>query len=214
LLARRGVRFAEAATTTLVARVVDFLCLLLLAVLLLPLWVDERGSVATGAQVLVLPVLGVALISAALIRLRRQAPNLPLPNSIARALHTAHSGLNELDGRQLAATVLWTLPSWALEGVVLFVAARAAGLDLPVQAAIGVTAITILFQVFHVTPGGLGIYEASMTGALTLHGVSVAEGATVALLAHGLKFAYAFTVGLAFSIREGVDLTQGMGGTG
>ena len=58
-----------------------------------------------------------------------------------------------------------------------------------------VMAFTILFQVFHLTPGGIGVYEASMTAALQVQGTPGGEALTLAVLTHGLKFAYAFGVG-------------------
>ena len=63
-----------------------------------------------------------------------------------------------------------------------------------------VTAFTILFQVFHVTPGGIGVYEGVMTGALYAHGVPWEQGMALAVTTHGLKFAYSYTVALAFTL--------------
>ena len=83
-------------------------------------------------------------------------------------------------------------------------AARALGLELSLAAAAAVTAFTILFQVVHFTPGGIGVYEASMTAALQAQGMPGGEALTLAVLTHGLKFAYSFALGapltlLAFS---------------
>lgn len=63
-----------------------------------------------------------------------------------------------------------TLPSWILEAVVIIVAARVLGIELSMTAAVAVTAFTILFQMIHVTPGGIGLYEVVMTGALYASG--------------------------------------------
>ena len=83
-------------------------------------------------------------------------------------------------------------------------AARALGLELSLAAAAAVTAFTILFQVVHFTPGGIGVYEASMTAALQAQGMPGGAVLTLAVLTHGLKFAYSFALGapltlLAFS---------------
>ena len=99
-----------------------------------------------------------------------------------------------------AGAALWTLPSWVLEAVVLMVAAQALGIDVSPTTAIAVTAFTILFQVFHVTPGGIGVYEASMTGALYALGVDWQEGLALAVLTHGMKFAYSYSVALLFTL--------------
>ena len=82
------------------------------------------------------------------------------------------------------------------------------GVELSITAAIAVTAFTILFQAFHVTPGGLGIYEAVMTGALYAHGVSWQEGLALAVVTHGLKFAYSYTIALAFTLTAASKLPE------
>ena len=92
-----------------------------------------------------------------------------------------------------------TLPSWILEAAVVLVAAQALGVELSIAAAVTVTAFTILFQVFHLTPGGIGVYEASMTGALYAHGIPAEEALALAVLTHGLKFAYSYSVGVGFT---------------
>ena len=82
----------------------------------------------------------------------------------------------------------------------IIVAAKALGVELSIAAAVSVTAFTILFQVFHLTPGGIGVYEAVMTGALYVHGVPWEQGLALAVATHGLKFAYSYTVALAFTL--------------
>jgi uncharacterized membrane protein YbhN (UPF0104 family) len=202
LLARRGTGIMEAATTTLVARLLDFLCLILLAIaFLLPV----SGA---GLAFLAPPLLVIGAAAAALLWLRRADFPLPLPGPAARKLRSLQAGLRQIGAGKLFAALAWTLPSWMLEASAVYVAASSMGLDLPVHAAIAVTAITVLFQVIHITPGGIGIYEASMTGALLLYGVPVTEGAAIAVLTHGLKFAYAFTFSLAFSAGESVALLR------
>jgi hypothetical protein len=57
------------------------------------------------------------------------------------------------------------------------------------------TAFTIAFQGFQFTPGGLGLYEASLTGVLVLHGIDPGVALTLAVATHALKFAYAYLVG-------------------
>ena len=105
-----------------------------------------------------------------------------------------------MSARQIALAVLWTLPSWVLEAAVILVAAEALGVELSITTAVAVTAFTILFQVFHVTPGGIGVYEAVMTGALYAHGVPWEQGLALAVTTHGLKFAYSYTVALVFTL--------------
>ena len=95
-----------------------------------------------------------------------------------------------------------------LEAGVIIVAAEALGIELSIAAAIAVTAFTILFQVFHVTPGGIGVYEAVMTGALYAHGVPWEQGLALAVATHGLKFAYSYTVALGFTLTAAGKLPE------
>ena len=109
----------------------------------------------------------------------------------------------------MAIAVAWTLPSWILEAVVIIVAARALGIELSLAAAVSVTAFTILFQAFHITPGGIGVYEAVMTAALFAHGIPWQEGLALAVATHGLKFAYSYTIAETFTLTALVQI-QGM----
>ena len=95
-----------------------------------------------------------------------------------------------------------------LEAGVILVAAKALGIELSVAAAVAVTAFTILSQAFHVTPGGIGVYEAVMTGALHAHGVPWQQGLALAVATHGLKFAYSYTVALAFTLTAAGKLPE------
>ncbi|MGH2584987.1 MAG: lysylphosphatidylglycerol synthase transmembrane domain-containing protein, partial [Dehalococcoidia bacterium] len=126
------------------------------------------------------------------------APGTPvttLPERLARLVRAAGDGLRAIAPSRVARAALWTVPSWILEGGVVLIAARTMGIGLSVPVAVAVTAVTILFQIVHLTPGGLGVYEASMAGALALHGLPLEQGVTLAVIAHGMKFAYALVIG-------------------
>ena len=199
LAARRGAPLAEAAASTAVARLLDFTCLILIAagfgVLLTSLdgGTDWLRSLAIPAGV----VMGA---TSGLMLLRYRALDRIWPGPLRNRLQTLRSQLALISVGRIARAVLWTLPSWILEAGVLLVAAEALGTELSLAAAVAVTAFTILFQVFHFTPGGIGVYEASMTGALYALGIPWEEGLAVAVLTHGLKFAYSYTVAAAFTL--------------
>ena len=199
LAARNGIPLPEAAASTAIARLIDFASLILIAavcgVLLTSLDAREQWL-----QNLLIPVAVVVVAAAGLAVLRFQGLGNVLPNFLSTRVDTLRTELSRVSrGRVLKAT-LWTVPSWILEAGVLLVAAQALGAEITVPAAIAVTAFTILFQVFHITPGGVGIYEASMTGALYALGVPWQEGLAIAVLTHGLKFAYSYTIALAFAL--------------
>ena len=91
---------------------------------------------------------------------------------------------------------LWTLSSWALEASVLIAVCNVLGVEMSISAAVAITAFTLLFQIFHIAPGGIGVYEGAMAGALYAYGISFQGALAIAALTHGLKFAYSYTVAL------------------
>ena len=198
ILGRENVPFGQAVATTAVARVADFACLLAIATVAaftLPL---SAGG-AMWAQGLMLPAVAVAGAGAALTFIRWRRSPAFFPKTLRPRFISIHSQLHEMPPGRIVRCVVWTLPSWCVESCVLLGAAHVLGIEISIPAAIGITAITILFQVFHFTPGGIGVYEAVMTGALAAYGISWNEGLALATLTHSLKFAYSYTVALVFS---------------
>ena len=199
LARRRGIPLAEAAATTAIARLLDFTALIAIAAAVGPL-LSLSGGKELWVQGLALPAAVMLGGGTALEILRRSRSHGWLPAFLRSRIEIFQSQLGQVSARRVALAMLWTLPSWVLEAGVIIVAARALGVELPIAAAVAVTAFTILFQVFHVTPGGIGVYEGVMTGALYAHGVPLPEGLSLAVLTHSLKFAYSYTVALAFSM--------------
>jgi len=205
LATRAGSGMAEAAATTLLARLMDFACLLLIAAVCFML---APGDVLTGWRMAVPPlvVLGGAC---GVLWLRAGASLRLLPLPMQRFTLPISRALADLRPGRITGAAVLTLPAWVLEGAVLYVAAMAMGIQLSLPVIIGATAFTILFQTVHVTPGGLGVYEAAMTAALTAAGVPVQAALGVALLTHGLKFAYSYSLGLLFSFPSIVGVKTG-----
>ena len=199
LAARYGMPMAEAAATTAVARYLDFAALLAIAAV-----VGPAVSLSTGDHLwlrgLALPASVIVGCGALLVAMRQSQGFNWLPGLLRTRLDVLQFQLRQVSARRVAVAALWTLPSWALEAGVIIVAAKALGIELSIAAAVAVTAFTILFQVFHVTPGGIGVYEAAMTGALYAHGIPWEQGMALAVATHGLKFAYSYTVALAFTL--------------
>ncbi len=212
LAARRGIPLTEAAASTAVARLLDFASLIIIAAAFgaLVSSFDARLDWLRGLAIPVAVVLAAAL---AVTMLRFRSVDALIPRPLRGRLDTLRAELALMSRGRIGLAALWTLPSWILEAGVLLVAAQALGTEISLSAAIAVTAFTILFQVFHVTPGGIGVYEASMTGALYALGIPWEEGLALAVLTHGLKFAYSYTFAAAFTLVAVRDLvpTWGLG---
>ncbi len=192
------------------ARLLDFASLIVIAAaggLLLSL---PAGRIL-WLQSLALPVAVILGATAALFLLRFLALDRFVPKPVHSRLQHLRAELAAMSAGRIAKAALWTLPSWILEAAVLLVAAQALGADISLSAAIAVTAFIILFQVFHVTPGGIGVYEATMTGALYSLGAPWEQGLAVAVLTHGLKFAYSYTFAAAFTLVAVRDLLPAWG---
>ena len=199
LAARYGLPIAQAAATTAVARYLDFIALLVIAAV-----IGSAVSLSTEGRLwlegLALPAGAIVGYGAALVALRHSTGFNWLPSVLRTRVEILQFELRQVSARRVALAMVWTLPGWALEAGVILVAARALGVELSIPAAVAVTAFTILFQVFHVTPGGIGLYEAAMTGALHAHGVPWEQGLALSVATHGLKFAYSYTIALAFTL--------------
>ena len=188
--ARAGIDATDATVSTGVARLLDFAALFAIAAALIPLTAG-----IDGLTVLTAPALLLAAVAAALLWLRTTDATWSRFPVLERVWTRSREALRALSPRAVLAAFALTVPSWLLESVVVYAAAHALGFELSLQAAMAVTVFTILFQVFHLTPGGIGVYEASMTAALQVQGMPGGEALTLAVLTHGLKFAYAFGVG-------------------
>jgi uncharacterized membrane protein YbhN (UPF0104 family) len=176
-----------------VARLIDLLSLATIAGVAMAVTAGGLGSLT----LVWLPAILVAVAAAGLLAFRRTSGLTSVLPARGVALgERFRSALQRMSWRELGACGALTVPAWLLEGFVLYAVAAATGNPLGIIAATGVTAATILFQVVHITPGGLGIYEASMTGALALVGVPAEDALLLATTTHAVKFAYALTAGV------------------
>lgn len=96
----------------------------------------------------------------------------------------------------LIAAFLLTAAGWVLEAVVIWSVVYALGQSLPWGEALLVHVLTIMGQTFHVTPGGLGTYEAVMSALLVeVAHLPLSFALQAAIFSHGFKFLYSFLVG-------------------
>lgn len=98
--------------------------------------------------------------------------------------------------------------SWILEAAVLFGIAHMGDARLDAVSSIWANSVTIGGQIFHVTPGGIGTYESTLSGSLAVLGVDWQEAYSTALLAHAFKFAFSFMVGAYSLIRMPIGLRE------
>lgn len=209
LAVQRGLAPVDAITTSVAARLFDVLSLVTIASIFAPTDVILPALPAPAAVALPLAAVGVAVGGLVWLRFGGTLPWGPA--RLKQGIAAFSGSLRSQSGSRLLGAAALTLPSWALEGTVVYVAAVSLGVGVSPEAAVAATAFTLMFQMLHVTPGGIGVYEASMTGALTAFGISPSEALGIAVLAHSLKFAYSFTVGLGLTAT--VARSPGWGGS-
>ncbi|HEX2052261.1 MAG TPA: lysylphosphatidylglycerol synthase domain-containing protein [Actinomycetota bacterium] len=171
---RTKLALAEATASSLTLRAVDALALAGLLVVLGPGLALPRLAGAFGVLALTLiGALGGGLVW--MRRLRRRAPEGLRPPG--------------------ALVAIGSLAAWLLESVVIWQAARWAGIPIDAVDAVLVTAATIFSQVIAVAPGGFGTYEAAAAGMLVALGSRPGPALAAALTAHALKTAYSLLAG-------------------
>ncbi|MBP1963915.1 lysylphosphatidylglycerol synthase transmembrane domain-containing protein [Paenibacillus aceris] len=116
------------------------------------------------------------------------------------AKHAAYFHLQILSLKGTAIMALITL-SWILEAGVIYAVARMMGLQPGAISLVWANSMTIAGQIFHITPGGIGTYESTMSGSLALLGVDGKDAYRAALVSHTFKFLFAFTLGAYSLVR-------------
>ena len=101
-----------------------------------------------------------------------------------------------------------TFVSWIMEGTVVYGVIRAMHLQVGALQAVWANGMTIAGQGFHVTPGGIGTYETTLTVSLGLLGMAVSKAYIVALVSHSYKFMFAYIGGISSLILAAVSWSE------
>jgi uncharacterized membrane protein YbhN (UPF0104 family) len=182
---RARVPLAEATASTVFLRAADTLAVAALAAALSPAFADRLlgpWALTLVAAVVLAWIGGVAW-------LRRLAARRRLEIRLAVPLVAAGA-----------------VTAWVLESAVVWQAARYAGIDLTLVEAVLVTSVTIAAQVFAITPGGVGTYEAAGAAALVALGADPGAALAAAITAHALKTGYSLVTGTVALVRPAPGL--------
>jgi len=113
-----------------------------------------------------------------------------------------------LRGRNGVLIVSFVLGSWLLEGMVVIGVCYATGFSIGVIEGIWVNSITIVGQIFHFTPGGIGSYESIMSFLLHSQGLSLQNAYHIALVSHLYKFIFSYLVGFIVWLKYPITIKQ------
>jgi uncharacterized protein (TIRG00374 family) len=94
-----------------------------------------------------------------------------------------------------------SLPVWLLEVASIFFAARSVGYDLSFVVAATAGVVAFIAQTLPLTPAGLGIHEASITGVLMIFSVPSSIGMSIALVDHFARGLVIYVFGLIATIH-------------
>jgi uncharacterized membrane protein YbhN (UPF0104 family) len=82
-----------------------------------------------------------------------------------------------------------------LEAAVIYGVAIILKLGVGAAPLVWANSVTIAGQVLHVTPGGIGTYESTLSGSLAILGVDWKDAYAAAVLSHTFKFAFSYLAG-------------------
>jgi glycosyltransferase involved in cell wall biosynthesis len=125
--------------------------------------------------------------------------------SINESLQLLKQGLDNIykNPEAIALCLLLSIPLWLFEISGLYFAAKAINFDLPFSFATVSGIAAFIAQVLPLTPAGIGIHEASITGILSLLGISTQIGTSIALVDHFVRGIIIYTFGLISAIHIG-----------
>ena len=171
---RLGTDFEAAAASTITLRAADVLAVVGLGLVVAPGPVAEFMGGRAAWVLLTAAAVAAAAGLGWLGSVARRRPGVSLPGPGVVGLSVA---------------------AWLAEAVLVWQAARWAGLDLSWIDAVLVTAAAVAAQVAAIAPGGFGTYEAGSVAAYVVLGHDARTALVAALGAHALKTAYSVAAG-------------------
>lgn len=205
-LARLGVPYPHSLAAFFAERFLDLLTIALLSMLVLiafsgyVLWVIAPLAVLAG---LLVAIRQRCLLEA--MKRRYAAPE----TRVAQLMHGLVSAWDQafalLGDRPLYAGLALGLVAWAAEGVSVYIIAHGLGLELAVETAIGIYAVSMLVGALSFVPGGLGGTEAVMALLLKLSGAGGALAIAITLIARIATLWFAVLLGLIAMLGLEVD---------
>jgi len=125
--------------------------------------------------------------------------------TLGKSLLLLKEGLEGITSNRAALllTLILSLPIWFFEVFSIFLAARGLGFSLPFIPAAISGVVSFVAQTVPLTPAGLGVHEASITGTLGLFGVTSQVGLAIALIDHFARGTMIYILGFISAIHIG-----------
>jgi uncharacterized protein (TIRG00374 family) len=125
--------------------------------------------------------------------------------TIGGSVALLREGLVEIRGNTAALLLCFALsiPIWLFEIASIFFASKAIHFNLPFLFATVSGIAAFIAQALPVTPAGIGVHEASITGILGLFGIATSTGISIALVDHFARGLIVYIFGLISAIHIG-----------
>lgn len=188
------VPFAASLSAFFVERLMDFIAVLVIVALAVPVFVDGalRGLavLVVALALALLPLLHNRKLLAWLKHRVRRWPHRPRVLAL-HVLTLFSSSAALLQNRMLYEGLALGLLAWTLEGIGLYLILQGMGADISLAAAVGIYGLSTLVGALTLVPGGLGGTEISMVALLVAAGAdqATATGATLICRIASLWFA-------------------------
>jgi hypothetical protein len=125
--------------------------------------------------------------------------------SVKESVDLLKDGLDDIRENTAAMGLCFaiSIPIWLFEISSIYFAAKAIGFDIPFLSATVSGIAAFIAQSLPVTPAGIGVHEASITGILALFGVSTSVGLSIALIDHFARGLVIYIFGLISAVHIG-----------
>ena len=182
----------------LTERILDLICVVLLAALGLTLFPNAGWFIAIA---LVAFVVGVIVLRSQWFRnqwsrMRDAAAGSRLGNFVNSVSERLRQIEQIWTTRTIAAGLLIGLFAWAAEGIGLVIIVNELGYDASPVAIVAIYSLSMLAGAISMMPGGLGGAEASMTFMLTTLGMSLPEAVSATLICRAATLWFAVGIGV------------------
>ncbi|MCD4673357.1 MAG: flippase-like domain-containing protein [Anaerolineaceae bacterium] len=107
------------------------------------------------------------------------------------------------DTRQFLMSIFWVVVTWVIWVSVYYIVLLSLAPNAPLWWGVFVDSFLALGAAVPSAPAGLGVYEASLVGALSFFGIDLSVGLSYALAMHLLQFVVTGVFGLIGLIKEG-----------
>jgi len=223
VVARRGQRFWTTVATMVVERVLDALAVGIMLVclfLLMPVPRELEWAALVFLSADIALIAALVLVTVAPDRCERTLGRLvdrwpAVERRARRGFATVNEGLSGIRAsHHLLPIVLWSAGIWLLLAASVWMAFRAAHLELPWGAAWAVLALLGLGVSLPSSPGFAGVVQAVVIIALALFSVPRTEALSFSLLLHASQYFPVTIWGLALLVVEQVSLADASRTTG